>query len=219
MVASRFPLKAFLGKSADRKEARTTRGRPEAPARPSHWLASWVLPLIFRLSCLSAMGPLAPGALADAIQEPQLQAAFIYQFTNYIEWPRPGGGSVGTVPFVITIVGTSPLTQELDQVSKEKSVNGRRIEVRKIAEGASPQNSDIIVVDTADEAVLTDIINKSKKFKSLVVSAANGFAEKGSMINFFKEGELLRFEINRAALDARGLKASSQLLKMARIVE
>ena len=41
----------------------------------------------------------------------------------------------------------------------------------------------------------------------------------GGMINFFLEGKKVRFEINRPAAEAAGLKISSRLLRLAVLVE
>lgn len=156
---------------------------------------------------------------AESIKEYQVEAAFIYQFTNYIEWPKNRGPS-SDGPFVITLVGNSPLYQELEGVAKSKTIKSRPIEIRKgSGDIGQLQSSHIIVVTSEDEGSLKDVLAKARKTSSLVISAAEGFAEKGAMINFFKDGERLRFEINRTALEEKKLQASSQLLKLARIIE
>jgi hypothetical protein len=52
----------------------------------------------------------------------------------------------------------------------------------------------------------------------LLVGESNGFATNGGAINFFSDGNKIRFEINPRAAEAAGLRVSSQLLRVAKIV-
>jgi len=52
----------------------------------------------------------------------------------------------------------------------------------------------------------------------LTVSDGERLAEQGAMINLRLRGQKVGFDINLAAVDGAGLKLSSQLLKLARIV-
>jgi len=62
-------------------------------------------------------------------------------------------------------------------------------------------------------------INGAKKLSVLTVSDSSGFAEKGVVINLYKSGIKTKFEINRNSARESGLKISSKLYKLARIVE
>ncbi len=53
----------------------------------------------------------------------------------------------------------------------------------------------------------------------LLVGENDGFAERGAHANFYFERNRLRFEINARATRESGLGVSSELLKLARIVE
>jgi hypothetical protein len=53
----------------------------------------------------------------------------------------------------------------------------------------------------------------------LTVSEQPGFAEAGTALNFVVVNNRLKFEANLKAISAAGLKAGSQLLKLAIIVD
>jgi hypothetical protein len=53
----------------------------------------------------------------------------------------------------------------------------------------------------------------------LTVSEMPGFDELGGMVNFFIEDRRIRFEINPQAAARSGLRISSQLLNLSRIVD
>ena len=50
------------------------------------------------------------------------------------------------------------------------------------------------------------------------MSETAGFAQRGGMINFYLVGNKVRFEINPAAAREEGLRLSSQLLSVGKIV-
>ena len=51
------------------------------------------------------------------------------------------------------------------------------------------------------------------------MSESEGSGERGVLINFYREEDYLRFEINRGAVSRSGLRFSSNLLRLARLVE
>jgi hypothetical protein len=51
------------------------------------------------------------------------------------------------------------------------------------------------------------------------VADSNGFAAAGVLINFYTAGDTIHFEINEAAVEQSGLKVSSKLYKLARVIE
>jgi hypothetical protein len=52
----------------------------------------------------------------------------------------------------------------------------------------------------------------------LTIGDVDQFAELGGMINLTTEDKRIRFEVNVQAIERAGLKAGSQLLRLARIV-
>ena len=58
-----------------------------------------------------------------------------------------------------------------------------------------------------------------KRSSTLTIGGTEGFATLGGIINLAIEGNKLRFEINPLAADRAGLKISSKLLNLARIVK
>ncbi len=64
-------------------------------------------------------------ALAEA--EAPLKAAFIYQFTHYVEWP-PSAAAASSV-LSIAVLDDPELEAELSALAERKRGSGRRIEV------------------------------------------------------------------------------------------
>src|ERR1700722_9242607 len=132
-------------------------------SRRSPAIIAWIVPvLILAIQCR-----------ADApTSEYRVKAAFIYNFTQFIEWPDSAFTGPGS-PFVVATVGNDPF-----QGALENSMGGKSV---------------------------------------LTIGETDAFCPSGGAIQFFIENDHMRFEINRDATDAAGLKVSAKLMSLARI--
>src|SRR5438270_284836 len=76
-------------------------------------------------------GLLPCGIAADTQQslEYQVKAAFLLNFTKFIEWPAEAAAD-GT--FSICILGDDPFAGALDRIVEGETVNGRKLSVERI---------------------------------------------------------------------------------------
>jgi YfiR/HmsC-like len=161
---------------------------------------------------------LCPFALGDNLELLKIESAFIYKFTNFIEWPHDAPANAGD-KFTICVVGSSPVQQTLEEIAALKTVNGEKLEIKGFSDGNLPKFCHIALITTKNSETFENILKNLKGRKILVISHADGFGVKGSMINFFSEGDRLRFEINRKAVEAEGIKVNSRLLNLAKTIE
>ena len=181
-------------------------------------LGTWLLGCL--LVCVFSQTVLAQyGGEAVINREYTLKALFLYNFGSYVEWP-PAAFQGDTHPFVIGILGSTPVERTLREIAAAKSINGRRIVVEHfasvgaikhcqilfIARGVAPQDQKLAVERLRDRHVL-------------IVGESDGFARRGAVVNFFVENNKIRFEINIDAARQHGLRISSKLLALAKIVE
>src|SRR5579883_1484108 len=80
--------------------------------------------------CL-AMWPLALSDFAQGPTEYDVKAAFLLNFTKFIEWPESAFESA-SAPFRICIAGEDPFGDALDKMMQGESVGRHRLEVRRI---------------------------------------------------------------------------------------
>jgi hypothetical protein len=160
---------------------------------------------------------LAPGggrAQESPPTEYQLKAAFVLNFAKFVEWP-PAAFAKDDSPIVLGILGESPLGSVLEQTIQGKKVNSRELEVTKLPSTAGATNCHILFIGTSDKARLPEILKGLGRASVLTVGEADGFTESGGMINFVRQGNKIRFQINEAAAKSAGLKISSKLLSLA----
>ena len=180
-----------------------------------------VFPVTFRLIVLfilfsTAVDPISfsPKAAETPNLEEKTKAAFIYHFTKYIKWPR----SDASATFNIGVLGESNIVGPLEEISNLKKVGNRRIVIHQLDSVQQCGPCHILFIADPDEKYFDSIRSRLKDAPTLIITAVTGFAEKGSCINFITRKGKLRFEINMKALKNTGLTASSQLLKLAVIV-
>jgi hypothetical protein len=174
-----------------------------------HGTRSTQLCLIFLLMCSFSNIP------EDENDEYNIKAAFIYQFTNYIDW----GSLMSGDEFVIGIIGSSPLKGQLAEIAKSKTVKGKRIVLRQFSKPDEIVPCHILFIPRKTLFPLDNILAKVLGKGTLTISEKEGYAKNGTNINFIEVDEKLKFEANTKSINAAGLKASSQLLKLAIIVE
>src|ERR1700693_3255052 len=65
----------------------------------------------------------ALNAHATASRMDQIEAAFVYNFTKFIEWPPQSFADLNA-PIVIGVLGDSPMAVVLEEVVRDRKVNG-----------------------------------------------------------------------------------------------
>jgi hypothetical protein len=171
--------------------------------------------------CLAATGLLAAPvqALPPAAEESQIKAQFFERFTRFIEWPpstlKP------SAPFVVCLAGGGLLAAEIERRMTRSSVQGHPTRVRRLAPGPTPDvagcHALYLAPDTRPQ--LSALLARARGQPILTVGDSDGFCQQGALINMYIEDRFVRFEINAPTLRASGLRTSSKLLRLARMLE
>lgn len=148
--------------------------------------------------------------------EYEVKAAFLLNFARLVEWPRNSAPAPGT-PLVIAIVGENSGSKTVSKRLETTRVDGLTVEVRAIEEPSDLTGCHIVFF--ARGADRGDMLDAAEGRSILTVGESDDFARNGGIINFFSEGKKLRFQINPQEAKAAGLKISSRLLRLARLVE
>jgi len=151
-------------------------------------------------------------ASSQSAEEYQIKAAFLYNFAKFIEWPHSAftGDTMD-----LCVLGSETFASTLETVVSDKKLQGKRPAVRRVSRGNETRTCHILFVDHAQEWQVPAILSLLRDAPVLTVGEADGFANRGGVINFLMEHKKVRFEINADAAARAGLQISSQLLKLA----
>jgi YfiR/HmsC-like len=168
-------------------------------------------------SLLSFMGAPLARAQEGASGEYQLKAAFLFNFAKFIDWPSTSFPNPQS-PFVVCILGTDPFGHVIDEVLKGKAIADRPVAIERIKTIAQVRQCQMVFVSQSESFHLANIVQGTHGACVLLVGEADGFAEAGGTIQFALEDDHVRFLINPDAAARAGLKVSSKLLSLARVI-
>lgn len=151
-------------------------------------------------------------ARGQAATETAVKAAFLYKFAAYVEWPAPPRPDA---PFVIATLAADDVAAELSTIVAGRAVAGRPTAVRKVKEGESLQDVQMLFVGRqAGEARAT--VQGARRNGVLVVTETT--LEQGGTINFVVADNRVSFEVSLEAAERGGHRISSRMLAVARRV-
>ena len=146
------------------------------------------------------------------VSEYEVKAAFLYNVAKFIEWPSPDNRRR---PMVLGVVGDDPFGSVLDQTLSEKTVRGRKFQIKRFPTIRELELCQILFINLADKNQLKAVLSVVKDTPVLTVGESADFMRLGGVVRLVLKNERVRFEINAGAAEQAGLKISSQLLKLA----
>jgi uncharacterized protein DUF4154 len=148
--------------------------------------------------------------------ENDVKAAFLYNFTKFVEWPP---SSPSDEPFRLCALADPAFIATLDRTIADESVSGRplvRAEARSIDDA---RRCAILYVGSGYTEGAAPLLAAVRDLPVLTVGEGAPFVKHGGAIGFIRENDRIRFDISQRAVQRAGLKASSKLLRVARNVE
>lgn len=177
-------------------------------ATPQQILAC--LTLVF----LSLLG--RPAMAQDAqVPEADLKAAFLYNFTKFIEWP-PEAFPKEDAAVNVGVYGDEKFTETLQTLLADKKAHGRRFLVRRLTNPQDAKTCQILFFREPETKKMGAVYDTIKRLPILTVGESDDFLDQGGMFNFFFEDKQLRFEVNPATAENAKLTVSSHLLRLAK---
>jgi hypothetical protein len=145
-----------------------------------------------------------------------VKAEYVVRFPRFVDWPSDVVPT-GDDPFVVCEIGQSQLGARLETIVTERRIKDRRAVLRR-PPLEQLDECHIVVIAPSEQPELPRILERTAARPILTVGDGQGLAERGVLIGLYDEPPFVRFEINARAAQASGLKFSSQLLRLGRIV-
>jgi hypothetical protein len=140
--------------------------------------------------------------------EYQLQAAYLYNFVKFVEWPA---GTLGGA-IVMCTAGNTPVAAALEQIVRDEVIGGHRLAVRTV-EAPQAACNVLFVPRDIDPG---EYLRATRTAPVLTVGESPEFIMQGGIINFVRDAGMMRFEIDQEAARRARLQISSRLLRLAR---
>jgi hypothetical protein len=152
----------------------------------------------------------------DSAEEYEIKAVYLLNLGDFIKWTEDAlqGG------FVICLLGKDPFGANLDFVTKkEKKVQKQRVSVKQLSVITEINNCHILFVSNSEQDRLATIFEAVKNKPILTVGDSERFVVQGGMIQFYHHNGKIRMLLDPKTIEESGLKASSQLMRIAQRIE
>ena len=149
-------------------------------------------------------------------REYSVKGAFLYNFAKFVSWPEEAFRD-DSIHIILCVFGKDPFAGGLASV-KGKRVKDRKVVIKHCETLDDLEKCHILFISRPEEQNLSEILAKVRNWNTLTVSDMEGFAQSGGVIHFVTVEQKIRFEINLDAAERAGLKISSKLLRLAKIV-
>ena len=150
-------------------------------------------------------------------REYEVKAAFLYNFTRFVEWPD-SSFVAGDSPLLIGTYCDDPFSTMLERIVKGRTVHGRSIVVRKLETPAAARDVHLVFVCALNDAWFGRVEDAVRSSPVLTVGETDAARDLGGIIKFDRVGDKVRFEVSAAAAEQAGLRISAQLQKLAIVV-
>lgn len=168
------------------------------------------------VACLGfVLLPASAGAAADAVDEYALKAAFLYNFTRFVEWPDSAFDAPDS-PFRICVLGSDPFGTRLDALANRR-VGQRPIMIERQRPPGDLRRCQIAYfgedapVETRGKAV------DGAAPLTLTVASERFFAREGGMVSLVTGRGRVQLHVNLQVIQASPLKFSAKLLEVAEV--
>jgi hypothetical protein len=165
--------------------------------------------LVAVLLCAS----MAPTSAQDVGLEYRVKAAYLFNFTKFVEWPSTAFVGGRSFSFSICVAGRNPFGPALTATLVGETAAGLPLAARLVNAGGAAGCHVLFVPAGVSPAPYLRAVGKSPV---LTVGESPDFLDQGGAINFILDGGRVRFEINQAAAARAQLRISSRLLQLGR---
>jgi hypothetical protein len=149
--------------------------------------------------------------------EYQVKAAYLLNFTRYVEWPREVF-EAPTDPVTVCVLGQDPFGSVLDATLAGKTTHGRPLAARRIGSTTDATGCHLVFVSRETWRTHRGLPRMLRTPGQLTVGESDEFAQAGGVIGFVIQNDAVRFVVNTEARDRAGLRISSRMLSLAAAV-
>jgi hypothetical protein len=192
-------------------------GRQEVrrPSVRSRQASVWLRLLVVISLCLAVVRADRPVTAAGS-REYELKSAYVLNFIKFVDWPAQRL-SPNSTTITVCVAGREAYRAATETIHG-KSVKGKTISVIQYS-GAQDLSRAHVLFVTADPGQIASLLDGTRAAGVLTVGESSGFTKDGGIIGFRNVDNKIRFDINARAAEGSGLTISSQLLKLARVVQ
>lgn len=171
------------------------------------WCSSLVLALV----------PAVSASAEDRSLEYAVEATFLYKFAPFVTWPQAALPETDS-PFTICLLGDDPIFGVVETVTRGQHDSAHPIVIRRLQPNEDNTVCQEMFVGGPDDRLVDRMLSAAAGKPILTVTDLDRNPGAHGIIGFVIVNNHVRFDIDDAAAERRGLTISSKLLDLARNV-
>jgi hypothetical protein len=149
--------------------------------------------------------------------EYQVKAAFLLSFVTFTEWPSTAFESASS-PVRICVLGDDPFEGSLMRTVEGEAVAGHPLTVTAVTHEQDVSQCHLLFVPQSTDGRGGALNREAADSPVLIVVESDALWHHGAIIRFAIDQGRVRFDVDRTAAERSGLRLSSKLLRIARLV-
>lgn len=142
----------------------------------------------------------------------RIKAAYVFNFAKFVELPGADDKFIR-----VCILGRDDLNGAMLSLNR-RMAQGREIQVRKDVSLEQVRDCSMVFVGESDARLLPVLARQLGSASVLLVSDARQAMDHGAHLSMVFNDDRVEFDVNLLNLQKSSIKASSQMLKLARVV-
>lgn len=175
----------------------------------------WFVCVACLLLCFATVARADRAAVA---LEHEVKAAMLYKFLGYIEWPASVFPSEQS-PYVIAVIGAKDIANELQDITRLRTVNNRPVEVREIEHPQAQTDAHMVFVGRNEESRAQRLLIETRKLPIVTVTENEQGLQEGAVINLRLVDGQMKFDVSLPESDDAQLRFSARMLAIASTVK
>jgi hypothetical protein len=148
--------------------------------------------------------------------EYQVKAVFLFNFTQFVEWPNTAFTS-NNAPLVIGVFGDNPFGSYLEETVKDEIVNGHPLIVQYYKNIEDIKTCHLLFINLHETNEQEEVVRSLKGRNILTVTNDSDLSKQEEIIKLYIKNKKIQFQINTGAAKEANLVVSSKLLNIAKI--
>jgi hypothetical protein len=171
-----------------------------------------VLAVLRNLCGLTSLLALSVSAQTAPQTADRIKAAYVYNFAKFVEMSGADEKSIR-----LCVLGKDDLNGAMLSLHR-RMAQGREIQVRKDVPADQIKDCAMAFVGDSDARLLPSLVRLLGNAQVLLVSDARQAIDLGAHLSLHFNDDRVEFDVNLLNLQKSNIKASSQMLKLARVV-
>lgn len=155
--------------------------------------------------------------MSTAALEYKVKAGYLFNFARFIEWPA-GALPAPESPFVIGVLDGGDAVPIVQSLLVGRKLDGHPVQLKAVTADELGKGIHILFITRTAGKTPEEIAAALGKSATLVVGETDFFAERGGMVGFTRQEESIRLSLNLERATEVGLRVSSKLSSVAKIV-